>query len=176
MTYDQESSSIFGSRALPFNARDVVAIGFRRQRLIAFTFLGILVAVVLIGLSLPKRYEASMKILVKRERAEPMVTAEQTPSFQASQAVTEQEINSEIELLWSRDLHQKGGGGQQASRAPARVVLDDAQEPSPGLIGRHLRRPEDCDRRHRVREWLANRTGQEIEPHPGSRTTRQTLI
>jgi uncharacterized protein involved in exopolysaccharide biosynthesis len=107
MTYDHESSSSFGSRALPFNARDVLAIGFRRQRLIVFTFLGILGAVVLVGLSLPKRYEASMKILVKRERAEPMVTAEQTPSFQASQAVTEQEINSEIELLWSRDLHQK---------------------------------------------------------------------
>jgi uncharacterized protein involved in exopolysaccharide biosynthesis len=107
MTSDQPSSSTFGSRPLPFTARDLLAIGFRRQRLIVFAFLCILIAVVLMGFSRPRRYEASMKILVKRERAEPMVTAEQTPTFQTSQAVTEQEINSEIELLWSRDLHKK---------------------------------------------------------------------
>lgn len=107
MTHEQTASSIITGRSLSFQPRDVLAIGFRRRGIIVFTFLGILTLTILVGSSGSKTYAASMKILVKRERAEPIVTAEQTPSFQASHFVTEQEINSEIELLWSRDLHEK---------------------------------------------------------------------
>jgi len=107
MTPEQPFSTLFTGRALSFDARDLLAIGFRHQGLVVVTFLIIAAVVVLVGLSRPTMYEAAIKILVKRERAEPIVTAEETPSFQTSQGVTEQEINSEIELLWSRDLHEK---------------------------------------------------------------------
>jgi uncharacterized protein involved in exopolysaccharide biosynthesis len=52
----------------------------------------------------PKTYEAQMKILVKRERVEPVVSADPDVPTQARTDVTEAELNSEVELLRSRDL------------------------------------------------------------------------
>jgi uncharacterized protein involved in exopolysaccharide biosynthesis len=53
----------------------------------------------------PARYEAQMKILVKRERVDPLVTPDQSsPQQQFLLGVTEEELNSEVELLKSRDL------------------------------------------------------------------------
>jgi uncharacterized protein involved in exopolysaccharide biosynthesis len=52
----------------------------------------------------PKTYEAQMKILVKRERVEPVVSADPDLPTQARTDVTEAELNSEVELLRSRDL------------------------------------------------------------------------
>ncbi len=48
-----------------------------------------------------------MKILVKRERVDPVVTAEASALPQFALAVTEEEMNSEVELLKSRDLLEK---------------------------------------------------------------------
>jgi len=107
MTHQQPAPTLLFGRPLALNTRDLLAIGFRHQGLIVATFLLVSIAVTLVGLSRPRMYEAVTKILVKRERAESIVTADETPNFQASQGVTEQEINSEIELLWSRDLHEQ---------------------------------------------------------------------
>jgi uncharacterized protein involved in exopolysaccharide biosynthesis len=86
--------------------RDVVAIGFRRRRLIAYCFFGILLGTVLAVLFVPNQYEANMKILVKHERVDPVVTAEKSGvvGIFAPPAVTEEEMNSEVELIHSNDL------------------------------------------------------------------------
>jgi uncharacterized protein involved in exopolysaccharide biosynthesis len=85
--------------------RDMVAPLFRRRRLLVLCFVGIFFGGVLSALFLPKRYEAHMEILVKRERVDPIVTTEATSqAVQAAPAVTEEEINSEVEILRSRDL------------------------------------------------------------------------
>jgi uncharacterized protein involved in exopolysaccharide biosynthesis len=107
MSTERRATGFLSSDAFKFDARDLLFIGFRQQRLIAVIFLGIVVTVTLVGLSRPEVYEPEMKILVKQERADPIVTSEERPSFQANLGVTEQEINSEMELLWSRDLHEK---------------------------------------------------------------------
>jgi uncharacterized protein involved in exopolysaccharide biosynthesis len=53
---------------------------------------------------LPKQYEAEMKLVVKRERADAMVTAEPNSTPQPRTDVSEDELNSEVELIRSRDL------------------------------------------------------------------------
>jgi uncharacterized protein involved in exopolysaccharide biosynthesis len=107
MTVERQSTGFLSAGAFSFDARDLLAIGFRHQRLIVLTFLVIFAVGAAVALSLPRVYEPEMKILVKQERADPIVTSEDRPTFQTNLGVTEQEINSEMELLRSRDLHEK---------------------------------------------------------------------
>jgi uncharacterized protein involved in exopolysaccharide biosynthesis len=87
-----------------FTFRDWLAIGFRQRRLIIHTFLGILSIAVVIAFLLPKKYEAQMKILVRHERAEQVVSPEREAPVQRSTEVSEEELQSEAELIRSRDL------------------------------------------------------------------------
>ena len=56
--------------------RDLLAIAFRHRRLMMLSFLGILCGSILAAVLQPSRYEAGMKILVKRERVDPVVSSE----------------------------------------------------------------------------------------------------
>jgi uncharacterized protein involved in exopolysaccharide biosynthesis len=87
--------------------RDFLAAGFRQRRLIITTFFGILAAVIVIALVLPKQYESQMKILVRHERADSMVSAERDTPHQVQTEVSEEELESEAELLKSHDLLSK---------------------------------------------------------------------
>lgn len=71
------------------------------------TFIALLGAVVGIALVLPKQYEAQMKILVRHERADSVVSAERETPRQTQTEVTEGELESEAELLKSKDLLTK---------------------------------------------------------------------
>ena len=94
-----------GFRASSTTLRDFLAAGFRQRRLIAFSFVGVFLGAILCALLLPAQYEARMKILVKRERVDPIVTTEASAVRPiANDAVTEEDLNSEVELLKSRDL------------------------------------------------------------------------
>ncbi len=88
--------------------RDAVTPLFRRRGLVALIFLGIFAGALLGGLLAPREYEAEMKILVNRSRLDDVVTpdAEAPPSV-AVPEVTEEDMNSEVELLKSRDLLQQ---------------------------------------------------------------------
>lgn len=87
--------------------RDFLAIGFRQRRLIINTFLGIFAIAVVIAFLLPKKYEAQMKILVRHERAESVVSPEREAPVQWRTEVSEEELQSEAELIKSRDLLTK---------------------------------------------------------------------
>ncbi len=88
--------------------RDLVTIGLRHKRLVTFTFLGLMAGVVLSMFLLPPRYKATTKILVKKERADFVVTADPNDAQQqAPAAVSETDLNSEIELMKSQDLLEK---------------------------------------------------------------------
>jgi uncharacterized protein involved in exopolysaccharide biosynthesis len=84
--------------------RDLLSIGFRQRRLIINAFLGILTAVILLAAILPRKYQAEMKILVRHERADNMVTPDREQPMQLRTDVTEAELQSEAELLKSKDL------------------------------------------------------------------------
>jgi len=91
---------------LAMTLRDAVAPVFRQRRLASVIFLGILLGGILTGLLLPRRYEAQMKMLVNRERVDPVVTPNPAMPVPAEPApvISEEDLNSEVELLKSRDL------------------------------------------------------------------------
>jgi uncharacterized protein involved in exopolysaccharide biosynthesis len=97
-----------GEGAFDISLRDMVTPLFRRKRILIVTFLSCLGAVLLLGALLGPSYTSRMSILVNRERLEPLVTPESTAQMQIpSTPITEEEINSEVELLSSRDVLEK---------------------------------------------------------------------
>jgi uncharacterized protein involved in exopolysaccharide biosynthesis len=96
--------------------RELVAIGFRRKRIIGISFVCIFLIIALALSFVPNRYDAEMKILVKQTRVDPMVT----PNPEQPERVgnlTEQDLESEAELLKSRDVLE-GAAAQCAVQKP----------------------------------------------------------
>jgi len=88
--------------------RDLLAIGSRHRWLIALSFLGVLSGAMLVAIFQPNMYDAAMKILVRHDRADAVVTADAgTGAPQVAPEITEEELNSEVTLLKSRDLLEK---------------------------------------------------------------------
>jgi uncharacterized protein involved in exopolysaccharide biosynthesis len=86
-------------------ARDVLTPLFRHKRVMITSFLLIALASIFFALGFSNSYEAHMEILVNRDRVDPVVTTEtSSPVMIPASAVTEEEINSEAELLRSRDV------------------------------------------------------------------------
>jgi uncharacterized protein involved in exopolysaccharide biosynthesis len=101
------STNGHGERSYSFTARDVVAIGFRHQRVMILCFVGVVLGVLLSAVFLPTKYRAETKLLVKRERVDPIITPEQNAPMMIHDTVGEEEINSEVELIQSQDVLQK---------------------------------------------------------------------
>lgn len=109
----------------PPSIRDGIAILFRHSKLLVLTFVGILLGAALVALLEPSRYKAQMEILVKSERIDPVVSAQQSTIVPTAAAVTEEDLNSEVELLKSKDvleqvvlacgLERKSGSGLHKS-------------------------------------------------------------
>jgi uncharacterized protein involved in exopolysaccharide biosynthesis len=102
-----ESLNGYGHRAYSFTARDVAAIGFRHKRVLVLCFVGVVLGVGLSTLVLPSKYRAETKLLVKRERVDPMITPDKNAPVTFHDTVSEEEINSEVELITSQDVLQK---------------------------------------------------------------------
>jgi uncharacterized protein involved in exopolysaccharide biosynthesis len=96
MTHQQTAGAL--------SLRDIGGILYRRKLQIIVTFLLIAGAAAAITFSLPKRYSARTKILVKNERADMVVSADNHTTTLIPSEVGESEINTEIELLNSNDL------------------------------------------------------------------------
>jgi len=104
---DRNLDATAGEGTPSFNLRGFLEIGFRQRRVIINSFLGIFSVVVLLAFLLPKQYEAQMKILVRHERAESVVSPERESPVQWRTEVSEEELQSEAELIKSRDLLTK---------------------------------------------------------------------
>jgi uncharacterized protein involved in exopolysaccharide biosynthesis len=89
--------------------RDFIAPLFRRKRFLIGTFVVVLTAVILLSALMGPAYSSRMTILVNRERVDPLVSTEATTQIMTtnSDPVTPEEINSEVELLSSRDVLEK---------------------------------------------------------------------
>lgn len=91
-------------RPSTLSLRDAVAVLFRQRRLLLASFVTILAVVVLSGM-LTSTYRSEMKILVRRDRIDPVVTSQPNVAAQIVPVeITESELNSEVELLNSEDL------------------------------------------------------------------------
>ena len=65
------------SKSMALTPRGILAILFRRRRLITMTFLGTAAGLLLAVLIMPSSYQAEVKFLVERQRVDPVVTTEQ---------------------------------------------------------------------------------------------------
>jgi uncharacterized protein involved in exopolysaccharide biosynthesis len=91
------------NRIVTFTVRDFAAMAFRRRRTLLFCFAGVLFGSLLAAVISPT-YRAQTEILVRRQRVDPALTADQGNTMIVSNVVTEEEINSEKELLLSQDV------------------------------------------------------------------------
>ena len=88
--------------------RDIVTPFFRRRRMIAIAFFAVFAVLIALAALMGPLFNSHMEILVNRERQDPLVTTEATTQMlPSSMPVTEDEINSEAELLLSSDVLQE---------------------------------------------------------------------
>jgi len=90
-----------------FTLRDLLAVGFRHKRSFLLCFCGIFAGSIVAMFLVPPTYESKAQILVKRERVDTVVSAEKNSPVQMKEDVTEEEINSEAELITSEDVLRK---------------------------------------------------------------------
>lgn len=96
-----------GKSEAQVSVRDVASVIFRHKLLLCVTFLAVALGTAAITYLMPNEYESRMKILVKNTRSDVPITPEQTVGTTGNfldNDVSENQINSEIELLTSEDL------------------------------------------------------------------------
>ena len=89
--------------ALPFSLKDALAAGFRYKRTAVLCFLGILTGAILAAVLQPAQYTSGMEFLVGGARVDEVVSTEASVT-PVVKPVSEEELNSEVELLRSPDV------------------------------------------------------------------------
>jgi uncharacterized protein involved in exopolysaccharide biosynthesis len=122
-----------GTESSSMTLRDLVTPLFRRRRLFTFSFLGLALLAVLAALHFSNTYKCTMEILVNQERLDPSVSSEATSLTPVVPLpLTEEEINSEAELLLSPDLLTKvalaNGLQEREKRGIAASILPRQQD------------------------------------------------
>src|SRR5579863_1348927 len=87
--------------------RDIIAVLFRQRWSMLAAFALVVIGMAVSGVWIPK-YEAQMKILALRQRSDAIVTpGANAPADFNGDEVSEEDLNSEVELLNSYDLLRK---------------------------------------------------------------------
>ena len=87
--------------------RELAAILFRRSRYVISGFVFVVLATLLYALMSP-RYEAQLKVLLRRGRSDQVVSAQPASLADFSRpAISEEELNSEVELLRDEALRKQ---------------------------------------------------------------------
>jgi uncharacterized protein involved in exopolysaccharide biosynthesis len=86
------------AREVSPTVRDLLSVLFRQRRLAMFSFASVFLAILAYGLIAPS-YKSEMKVLVQRGREDPVVAPTPSQAEFVREAVTEEELNSEVELL-----------------------------------------------------------------------------
>src|SRR5690242_10359880 len=89
---------------MSFTVHEFLAIVFRQRRLVGIVFGATFGILALVFMMQPNIYDAEMKILVKQNRVDPMVTPDPQGPYRMIGNLTEQDLTSEAELLKSRDI------------------------------------------------------------------------
>jgi succinoglycan biosynthesis transport protein ExoP len=132
-----------GERSASPTTRDLLAMGFRHRAAVLLCFLLILGGVLVYAVLFPK-YAAHVKFLVKRERIDPVVSpAAETPLNNHEALPTEEQLNSEVELLNGWDIAKK-------------AVVTCGLDQSPSILDRLFRTSQKV-RTQRAADNLARR-------------------
>lgn len=143
-------------RITSFTARDFAAMAFRRSRTLIFSFSGILLGTMLAAIFMPS-YSAQTEILLRRQRVDPAASPEQANGLTVSGTVTEEEINSEAELVHSKDVLRQ-------------VVLRSGLETPHTFLGSLLASSDPEKRIEKAMKKLDS--GLTVEPLPKSNVIR----
>jgi len=84
--------------------RHIVETAFRHRRLWAVVVVVVFTAAIAYTLLRPRQYRSEMDILVQNTRAEDQITPSRVSGMITINGVTEEQINSEIQMLQSRSL------------------------------------------------------------------------
>jgi polysaccharide biosynthesis transport protein len=84
--------------------RDVALIALRQRRLIAGVYVAIVVTALVAIFVLPPQYRAASKVLLTTNRAQISTSAERPTELIRNSQVGDAELNSQVEILRSRDL------------------------------------------------------------------------
>ncbi len=139
--------------------RDIVAVLFRQRWAMLIAFGVAVIAAAASGLWVSK-YETQMKILVRRQRSDAIVTSSaNAPSQYTSDQVSEEDLNSEVELLNSEDLLRKvvittglsGNAGSSTDRDSEVRIADAVRKLSKDLKIEPLRKTNVISVRYQAR-------------------------
>ncbi len=83
--------------------RDLLSVLFRQRRLVTASFVTMFLTIFLYGLVAPS-YQSEMKVLLRRGRVDPVVAPTPSQSDLVHEAVTEEDLNSEVELLGDDEI------------------------------------------------------------------------
>ena len=84
--------------------REIAVVLFRRPRLVTGSF-GLVLLLALVAIFFSARYESHFKVLLRRGRFDPVISAEPNSAMDFTRPeITEEELNSEVELLRDEDL------------------------------------------------------------------------
>jgi succinoglycan biosynthesis transport protein ExoP len=103
---EPNSESELGKSSDP-TLRDMLAPLFRRKRVFAFTFCGVMLGTMVAAFVINNTHKGTMEILVNQQRVDPSVTPQSTQGQASPPGVSDYDIGSEVELLKSADLLQK---------------------------------------------------------------------
>jgi uncharacterized protein involved in exopolysaccharide biosynthesis len=103
MTPPSISSRDTGDLIGQFSLRDFLTILFKRRWLVALVAISVPTAVLVVSLLLPRTYEVSAMLVVNRARAEMPMAPTESGRLVVNQ-LSEQDLNSEIEVLKSREM------------------------------------------------------------------------
>src|SRR5712692_11024702 len=100
-----EAGQIRNSRPMPSpTMRELAAILFRQSKFVVGSFTVVFLATLLYALVSP-RYEAHLKVLLRRGRSDPVVSSQPASLADFTRpAISEEELNSEVELLRDEGL------------------------------------------------------------------------
>ena len=122
--------------------RNYLPAVLKRKRLFLAIFFGVFLPCCLYIRSMPKSYIAQMKLLVKNERQDLIISADRNTNSVQSPEPSESEVNSEIELLRSNDVLRRVAIASGLSR-PEPGTVQAAGQVSPVSLDRAL---EDLQR------------------------------
>jgi len=112
-----------------YTLRDFGGVLFRQSRVAIVVFLAVITAAVVMLLVTPDKYQSELRLLVKHDRADTLITNSPGSDRAMPPDVTEQELNSEMELLQGPDLLRQvaatsGLVGRESDRGWWRTVDD----------------------------------------------------
>jgi uncharacterized protein involved in exopolysaccharide biosynthesis len=84
---------------------DVASLMFRHKRLLVVCFFTVVFLSIGVALLLPRKYEASVKLLVERDRSDTVMSGDRASAYQGPpQEVSEADLDSELELMRTDDI------------------------------------------------------------------------